>query len=316
MKLKNVIIFLLFILIAFFSFADDPKFIGIEIPSQWGASWRFPVNSLDNPKGLKNFNNLHQLKDGDVLVIGTHSNPQVFGAGTRLVDWPDFWKHFSVNNPPKLGAVVICGCMIDVTDRDIENIRKAFGAGAVFTPRGSYGLPHILSTETILADLKYGTDLKTILQKVRSTHFMSLDPSVDDDWNLKQVNSRRSRQRDTAFTGYDTGTGSSSGTTGKYYIWINKFSGTGRIYVGSLNSFKSKKRYRSEWLAGMSQEYLEKEPLYTNMNFTTIKQARKFICSKISNIRYQRILGWGSVLKGDLNGKTYYINGLACPVPR
>lgn len=307
-------------IILFFScFSFGAKVIGINIPSKWGASWKFPVLGIDNKgpdgEGVKDFRHLHNLQNGDVLVIGTHSNPSVFGSGTNLVNWEDFWSHFRVDNPPQLGAVIICGCMEGVTDDDLERIRNTFGAGAVFSPRGTYGLPHLISTETIITDLKNGKSLSVIFQEVRATHFLRTDTSVDLEWTLDQMNQNR-----VPFTSggtvSDTGfTSSNNITNGDTYIWINKFGNGGRIHIGSMNSFNAPKRYCDEWLAGISQDYLQKDFLFNGRSFGSQSEASGFVCSQLSNRRYQRALGWGDIALGDLNGTTYYIDGLGCTIP-
>jgi|GEM_PF-4860788 len=316
MKIKIVIplSITLIIALAFPLTASEPKVIGIEIKSKWGAGWRFPVNSIDNAgqrgEGVQNYRHLQEINDGDVLVIGTHSNPRGFGVGTQFVNWEDFWDKFRVDNPPRLGAVVICGCVEGVTEDDLERIRSAFNAGAVFTPRGTYGLPHLISSETIIAGLKDGESLDEIFQKVSGIHFMKAAAGVGKDWNLNKINANIR-----SFSGSDAGpvSGDYGGTTA-YVIWINKFGSGGRIHIGTMSGYKAKKRYRDEWLAGMSEEYLEKELLFGGRSFDKRRVASDFICSQLGNKRRQKVLGWGMLDYGDYGGKTYLIDGLGCKI--
>jgi hypothetical protein len=294
------------------------KIIGIDIQSKWGASWKFPVLGLDNRgtngEGVKDYRYLHTMSDGDVLVIGTHSNPDVFGSGTQLVNWADFWQHFKVDNPPKLGAVIICGCMEGVTDQDLENIRSAFNAGAVFSPRGTYGLPHLISTETIITDLKNGKSIDVIMQEVKSTHFVKTDSDVQPGWNLDRISASRVTAPGTQ-NGFSSSNPPVYTQDGGIYIWINKFGDGGRIHMGSMSTFNASKRYVDEWLAGTSTEYLEKQMLYEGRSFNSTGDAGSFICGQITNRRYQNVLGWGRIELGDLNGKSYLIDGLGCSIP-
>jgi hypothetical protein len=294
------------------------RIIGIDIQSKWGASWKFPVLGLDNRgtngEGVKDYRYLQTMNDGDVLVIGTHSNPDVFGSGTELINWSDFWRHFRVDNPPKLSAVVICGCMDGVTDEDLENIRSAFNAGAVFSPRGTYGLPHLISTETIITDLKNGKSLDVIMQEVKSTHFVKTDSNVQPDWNLDRIGASRITAPGTQ-NAYSGSSNAVSPTNGGFYIWINKFGDGGRIHIGSMSSFNAPKKYVDEWLAGTSTEYLDKQMLFEGRSFNSKGETSTFICRQVTNRRYQNVLGWGRIELGDFNGKSYLIDGLGCSIP-
>jgi len=294
------------------------KVIGIDIQSRWGASWKFPTLGIDNRgtsgEGVKDYRYLQTMNDGDVLVIGTHSNPKVFGSGTELINWADFWKHFRVDNPPKIGAVIICGCMEGVTDSDLENIRSVFNAGAVFSPRGTYGLPHLISTETIITGLKNGKPLDVILQEVGATHFVKTDSAVQLDWNLDQINASRNPYPGTqnAYTGSNQ---NNLPTDDGLRIWINKFGDGGRIHIGSMSTFNTPKKYVDEWLAGTSTEYLEKQMLFEGRSFNSMNEASSFICGQLTNRRYQNVLGWGRTELGDFGGKSYLIDGLSCSIP-
>ncbi|MGA2496999.1 MAG: CARDB domain-containing protein, partial [Tepidisphaeraceae bacterium] len=104
------------------------------------------------------------LKDGDMLVINCHSNPQIFADWQTHVKWADFWKHFGVEGkPPKLRAVVIAGCVMDFTKRDkdgkrletpatteqLQEMRKGLGTEMLFTPQAYYGLGHHVAAKFI-----------------------------------------------------------------------------------------------------------------------------------------------------------------------
>lgn len=89
---------------------------------------------------------LRQLKDGDVLVLAMHSNPEKFGLGSEVVEWKDFWRTFGVDKPPRLSAVIMGGCMVKyigkddvepITEAQTTALRDIFKAEAVFTPRGA-----------------------------------------------------------------------------------------------------------------------------------------------------------------------------------
>lgn len=315
---RAFIVFLFCILSVISAFAAEARIIGIDIQSKWGASWKFPVLGLDNRgangEGVKDYSNLQTMKDGDVLVVGTHSNPDVFGSGTELIKWSNFWSHFRVDNPPKLAAVIICGCMEDVTDADLENIRSVFNAGAVFSPRGTYGLPHLISTETIITGLKNGDSLDTIQRQVSATHFVKTDSGVQPNWTLAQLSvSRQSLQ--TNQNTYNSSGGNSYTANGRFILWINKFGDGGRIHAGSPDTYNAPKKYVDEWLAGTSTAYLEKQLLFEGRGFDTLAEAKAFMCTQITNRRYQNVLGWGRIQLGDFEGNSYLIDGLECTIP-
>ncbi len=122
---------------------------------------------------------LRQLKDGDILVLAVHSNPEVFGLGRNIVAWSDFWNSFGIERPPRLAAVIIGGCMTDevgegkdkryvhVTENDLQAIRSAFNTKTLFAP-GSEIMPSVAINDTngILGSLLAGKKLADInLQK-------------------------------------------------------------------------------------------------------------------------------------------------------
>lgn len=312
-RFTYILIFLFFLTVFCFA-TNDPKYIGIEIASKWGASWRFPVNSIDNSNNTTFKGHITSLKDGDVLIVGTHSTPRIFGSGNDKIPWADFWKHFNVTNPPKLGAVIIAGCTIDITDEELENIRRSFGAGVAFTPRSSYGLPHIMSTETIIQRLQSGMSLEKIAQTVERTHYVAYDPSIKPYWNLRQANTKRSYV--TSVEDSNRESQNNTRVRSGVVIYINKFGNAGRIHIGSWKSYIANKKYRNEWLAGMSEEFLDKDILFDGQQFESKKQASDHICGKITEKHYRKILGWGMVPMGKYKSKTYYIDGLGCKIPQ
>ncbi len=113
----------------------------------------------------------------------------------------------------------------------------------------------------------------------------------------------------------DTGDAGDSGDDDKYMVWINKFGNSGRIHAGPVIMFKHRKKYKDEWLAGKSQEYLEKDDISGGKRYDNINDAKEAACSMTSNRRNRRVPGWGSVPMGDMGGKSYYIDGLGCSIP-
>lgn len=100
----------------------------------------------------------------------------------------------------------------------------------------------------------------------------------------------------------------------KYIIWINQFGKAGRIHAGTVGGYKTPKKYTNEWLAGKSQEHLKKQDISAGQRFDDKKSAQKAACAMISNARYRGSLGWGRLSIGDFQGKTFYIDGLACEI--
>lgn len=100
----------------------------------------------------------------------------------------------------------------------------------------------------------------------------------------------------------------------KYLIWINTPGEGGRIHAGTEKQFKTPKKYKSEWLFGMSDEYLKKKRLPYGP-FSTLKEAKTKACGIISNLRYVRT-SFGSVPAGDYEGKRHWIDGLGCEIKK
>jgi hypothetical protein len=117
-----------------------------------------------------------------------------------------------------------------------------------------------------------------------------------------------------------TSTGSRGNTTddatiseSKYMIWINHFSKTGRIIVGTVAGFETPKKHCDEWLAGNSQNSLKKEEV-TKPIFDTVTAAQEAACGMISDKKIITILGQGKVPSGKYKGKRYWIDGLGCKI--
>jgi len=317
----SILILIIFVFLACAIIAREPRFIGVSIESRWGSSWKFPISKLHNAENLaKNHDtsaDLRSLQDGDVLVIGTHSNPEVFGSGNNLVDWGDFWKHHGITNPPNLGAVVICGCMIDGTIDDLENIRRGFNAGAAFAPKGSYFLTHIQSTDAIIAGLRDGRSFANIRKTVDKTHNASLDPEIAENLPLRYFKNVRKYHlpNNNNVIGNNTSTGNTDDKSG-YFIYAHIFGRAGRIHIGTWSSYKADKKYVNEWLAGISTEFMKKKMLVGGRSFEKRSDASKYICGAISNKRTRIALGQGQLFFGDYDGtKGYLIDGLGCKKP-
>lgn len=141
---------------------------------------------------------LRQLKDGDILVLSVHSNPEVFGSGDNIVKWSDFWSTFGISNPPKPGVVIIGGCMLNekkgangvveeipATDKQQEAIRAILKADALFAPTSAIN-PIVagIDTSTLLKSIKSGKKLSDINLGGKWNYISS--PAVDRNsyrWN-------------------------------------------------------------------------------------------------------------------------------------
>lgn len=183
------------VLAAFSPAPGKARIVGIEIPS--ATMYRVPPGHLDSPptsdvEGIKSC--LQSLGDGDVLVIGMHSNPDVFACRDEPVHWSDFWKHFGVTKPPRLAAVVFCGCMYHedrntgeitrISAAEMERNRASLNTEVLFAPRGAYGLVTLPDAAQIVKSLKDGDDLATIIKKVDRNYGCARAPGVELDWRL------------------------------------------------------------------------------------------------------------------------------------
>jgi hypothetical protein len=113
------------------------------------------------------------LHDGDVLVIGLHSNPNGFVDENEFLDWSRFHQRFPNRSgkPPKLRAVVIAGCMEGITPADLDRIREALGAEAVFCPNGAYGSWQFGLCSKITRKLMDGEDLTAVADFCQGSFF-------------------------------------------------------------------------------------------------------------------------------------------------
>ena len=91
-----------------------------------------------------------------------------------------------------------------------------------------------------------------------------------------------------------------------YLIWINKYGDSGRIHVGTEEEFERPKKYRDEWLAGISDEYMDKQKI--GGPFESMDAATEKACEMISEPYYVYVLGWGDVPYAKYGGKTYHID--------
>ncbi len=129
---------------------------------------------------------LGQLRDGDVLVLSVHSNPNIFGLGKMRVPWSKFWATFGIARPPRLATVVIAGCMSvegddgykHATQNDIEGLRSIFNAKTLFAP-GCEINPLVAAKDTngLLGSLFAGKKLADI--NLQNRWYYAADPAID-----------------------------------------------------------------------------------------------------------------------------------------
>lgn len=127
---------------------------------------------------------LTQLKDGDVLVLAVHSNQNVFAIGNHTVAWSDFWSYFDISRPPRLGMVVIGGCMarklkkdqyVPASPEEVLAIQRALNTRSLLVPKGTvWPLAALNTTYKILtlrrAALKGGKGFSLADITVRNWH--------------------------------------------------------------------------------------------------------------------------------------------------
>jgi len=162
--MQRAAVIVLFLLSPLFASAADT---GITIQTTRSGSYpkTYPLSKevldqvkvgVDSDSAAVIGNALRQLRDGDVLVLSVHSNPNVFGLGAmEPVPWSNFWAAFGIRKPPRLASVIIAGCMsvesgkdfIHATKNDIERLRSIFNAKTLFAP-GSEINPLIASNDT------------------------------------------------------------------------------------------------------------------------------------------------------------------------
>lgn len=155
---------------------------------------------------------LLQLRDGDVLVLAVHSNPTVVAVGKETLKWAHFWDGFGVQNPPKLAAVVIAGCMsqrdeeggaerdVPATKEQVEAIRRSLGARALYLPRGAvHAVQGPLNALQIHASLLEGKKLADI--QLGGGWQLALAPGWNPSGNFTLANLRSSFSGDWLFRG-------------------------------------------------------------------------------------------------------------------
>lgn len=147
------------------------------------------VHVADSPNNARVGSVLSQIGDGGVLVINTHSTADVFGVGNTSADWTEFYSTFGANPPPKLGLVIIHGCLANYdsngnshpsTDAQIERIRQALGADAII----SYNVeidPRVarLSLQGIIKGVSAGQPISSLIHG-SNVRFITA-PGVDRD---------------------------------------------------------------------------------------------------------------------------------------
>jgi hypothetical protein len=193
--IRNMAVILLLFLSPLLASAADT---GITIQTTQYSSYpkTYPLSKevLDQVKKQENSdsaavigNVLRQLRDGDVLVLSVHSNPNIFGLGTmKPIPWSNFWSTFQIDRPPRLASVIIAGCMsigsgkgyIHATQSDIERLRSIFNAKTLFAP-GSEINPLVASNDTkgLVRALFAGKKLGDI--NLQDRWYYTADQSID-----------------------------------------------------------------------------------------------------------------------------------------
>ena len=117
---------------------------------------------------------LNGLRDGDVLVINTHSNAHVFGAGSRAVEWRQFYGFWNVANPPRLSAVIVHGCIFDkdangnhipATDTQIDALRRSLNAQSIISYNTTiHALVGRQALHQLIVDILNGNRIAPLIQ--------------------------------------------------------------------------------------------------------------------------------------------------------
>lgn len=128
--------------------ADAENWGVVTIQSKFGYGMTFPLSEdlindirskrtafdADDPDNSNVPGVLSRLRDGDVLVINTHSNVNVFGYGKdSSAQWSQFYSTFRARSNLRPSLVIIHGCMpqssgAPSTDADLQKVRMALNA--------------------------------------------------------------------------------------------------------------------------------------------------------------------------------------------
>ena len=207
--------FLVFIAVVFFVFTVNQAALainaGITIQTDRGGyagtqPLTEPITDqldvhTDSDDKMKIIKTLNLLQDGDVLVLSVHSNPSVFAIGGETVQWGRFWEYFGIENPPKLGIVIVGGCMarefefeeeteyIPVTDEEQNFIRRHLSTGVLFLPKAEvHKATAINDINGLLGSILKGKKLSEINLQNRWNYVTA--PEVDRDninWGRKHL---------------------------------------------------------------------------------------------------------------------------------
>jgi hypothetical protein len=130
---------------------------------------------------------IKSLKDGDVLVINVHSNPNGFMDGDKFIRWKDFWEHYRPGErPPRLSRVLICGCMVydpkgiemPIAPRGVVFLGRYLNADGVFVPQKYYGYEHNAEAEDIIRGLAENRSLQAWTSRKLDKFQFAADPSL------------------------------------------------------------------------------------------------------------------------------------------
>jgi hypothetical protein len=162
---------------------------------------------------------LRKLKDGDILVLAMHSNPKVFAIGDKVHPWATFWSTFGIQNPPRLAAAILGGCMFEegddnkirpITGAQVRTLRAIFNAEIIYTPRGAIQFYVALNdTNGLLGSLLADKKLKDIDLQGRWNQNVSARWLIQNRWSTASLNNlRRVNQSSRAYeAGVDAGLG-------------------------------------------------------------------------------------------------------------
>ena len=144
---------------------------------------------------------LRKLKDGDILVLAMHSNPKVFAIGKEVFPWSQFWSTFGIQNPPRLAAAILGGCMFEESDDEkilhitaaqVRGLRAIFNAEIIYTPKGAIQFYVALNdTNGILTSLLADKKLKAFDLGGRWNQNVSSRWLIQNRWETANLNNLR-----------------------------------------------------------------------------------------------------------------------------